>query len=363
VSGHWDVAVDAVGKTEWDAMVGDFADADVFQTWDYGAAMWGVRQLSHLALRRDGRIEAGAQLRIVRLPVFGAGIAHVKWGPLWRRRGQAPSLENLRCMLRALRDEYVQRRGLVLRLVPREIDDAGGASVRALLAMEGFTPDPGEPPYRTFLLDLSCPLEVLQARLKKHWRRNLQRSVQSALTVRQTDRSDGLETLIRLYREMRARKGYVDFFDIDHYRALQIGLPPGMKLKIFIAEHAGQPVAAIAVSRLGDTAVCLLAATGDAGLRVAPSYLLQWRAIEWLREAGTHWYDLGGVNPERNPGTYRFKAGLAGGDATPVGFLGQFAAWRSVGSALAVGVGERLRACYRRARVEFSAWASGASGR
>jgi lipid II:glycine glycyltransferase (peptidoglycan interpeptide bridge formation enzyme) len=34
--------------------------------------------------------------------------------------------------------------------------------------------------------------------------------------------------------------------------------------------------------------------------------------IMWLKENGYKWYDLGGINPEENPGTYQFKRGLSG---------------------------------------------------
>ena len=33
---------------------------------------------------------------------------------------------------------------------------------------------------------------------------------------------------------------------------------------------------------------------------------------EWIKEKGLRYYDLNGINPETNPGTYHFKRGLAG---------------------------------------------------
>ena len=40
--------------------------------------------------------------------------------------------------------------------------------------------------------------------------------------------------------------------------------------------------------------------------------MLQWRAIQRLKELGGAWYDLGGVNKERNPGVFIFKDGMGG---------------------------------------------------
>jgi hypothetical protein len=42
--------------------------------------------------------------------------------------------------------------------------------------------------------------------------------------------------------------------------------------------------------------------------------MLQWTLIRWLKENGFKWYDLGGIDPERNPGVYHFKRGLSGSD-------------------------------------------------
>jgi len=37
------------------------------------------------------------------------------------------------------------------------------------------------------------------------------------------------------------------------------------------------------------------------------------------REAGCQFYDLGGIDPEKNPGVYHFKKGMGGEDVTVPG--------------------------------------------
>jgi lipid II:glycine glycyltransferase (peptidoglycan interpeptide bridge formation enzyme) len=44
------------------------------------------------------------------------------------------------------------------------------------------------------------------------------------------------------------------------------------------------------------------------------SYLLQWLMVKWLKEARIRYYNLGGINPEKNPGVYHFKQGFSGRD-------------------------------------------------
>ena len=82
-----------------------------------------------------------------------------------------------------------------------------------------------------------------------------------------------------------------------------------------------------------------MAATGDEGLQARGSYLLQWHALQRLQEQGREWYDLGGVNPEINPGVFTFKSGMGGEDALQ---LGRYCLSRSRLSRWSVSGGEAL---------------------
>jgi lipid II:glycine glycyltransferase (peptidoglycan interpeptide bridge formation enzyme) len=62
--------------------------------------------------------------------------------------------------------------------------------------------------------------------------------------------------------------------------------------------------------------IYLLGATSEAGLNSKGAYLLQWSMIKWLKENGFKYYDLGGIDPDRNPGVYHFKKGVSGDDVT-----------------------------------------------
>jgi len=84
---------------------------------------------------------------------------------------------------------------------------------------------------------------------------------------------------------------------------------------------------------MGDSAIYLLGATSDDGLNAKGAYLLQWALIQWLRENGFKWYDLGGIDPEGNPGVYSFKRGLSGADLSQ---LTPFVACNSVVSSAIV---------------------------
>ena len=64
-----------------------FDDANIYQTAAYGEVRWGKKNLSRLVLKRDGEVVGIAQLRIIRPTPLKFGMAYLRWGPLWERRG------------------------------------------------------------------------------------------------------------------------------------------------------------------------------------------------------------------------------------------------------------------------------------
>ena len=46
--------------------------------------------------------------------------------------------------------------------------------------------------------------------------------------------------------------------------------------------------------------------------------------IAALKKRGNQFYDLGGIDPEGNPGVYKFKLGVAGKTGVETKFMGQF---------------------------------------
>jgi lipid II:glycine glycyltransferase (peptidoglycan interpeptide bridge formation enzyme) len=75
---------------------------------------------------------------------------------------------------------------------------------------------------------------------------------------------------------------------------------------------------------------------------------LIWEQIQWLKDHGIRFFDLGGIDPEANPGGYRFKSGLSGRD---VRHIGEFEACAGGLSRRLVHGAERARAAFRSLRT------------
>jgi lipid II:glycine glycyltransferase (peptidoglycan interpeptide bridge formation enzyme) len=323
VDSGWQVEVDRATPAEWSQMLDLFDDANLYQTWSYGGVRWGEKTLSHLVLKRDGEVLGLAQVRVIRPTRFKFGMAYLRWGPLYERRGSPLDPEVTAAMARSLEEEYVGKRKLFLRVLPNAF--AGMPRAATIQSAFGrFTPEPlvADNTYRTFIVDLSPSIDELRKKLDKKWRNQLSSSEKNNLKVMWATGTDGFRDGYRafclIYNQMRKRKTFETTVDVEEFGRIQLDLPEPHRMRVLICEDNGVPVAGLVASAMGDTAIYLLGATSDEGLKSKGAYLLQWTLIKWLKENGFKWYDLGGIDPERNPGVYHFKRGFSGIDVTQI---------------------------------------------
>jgi lipid II:glycine glycyltransferase (peptidoglycan interpeptide bridge formation enzyme) len=311
----WQVEVDRATPVEWSQMLDLFDDANIYQTATYGGVRWGERNLSRLVLKRDGEVMGMAQLRIIRPTPLKFGMAYLRWGPLWERRSLPLDPDVPIRVARAIEDEYLKKGKLFVRILP----NAFAGSTRAGLFRSAFakftcqTHEPNET-YRTFLLDLTPPLEELRRRLDKKWRNQLAQSERNNLTVISGNGTKEYQAFCEIYVQMRKRKAFETTVDASEFGRMQDALRESERMRVLICQDKGVPVAGLVASVMGNSAIYLLGATSDDGLHSKGAYLLQWTLIRWLKEDGIKLYDLGGIDPEGNPGVYHFKRGFSGLD-------------------------------------------------
>lgn len=339
IDDHFSYDVGTVGKFQWEKIIRKFYDATLYQTWSYGAIRWGEKSLYHLVLYEDGRLVAATQLRIIRLPIMGAGIAYISSGPMWKLRESQNNIGYLKKMIWALKQEYVEKMRLYLRLIPFEIlhekDEIG-----FVFETEQLTAEAGIRPYRTLLINLSPPLDELMASLKKKWRKSLRSAQNMSIEIEEGTGSDFFQIFKELYGQMHSRKSFVDFYNIEDFEKIQDDLPEDLKLRILIAYKGNNPVSTIVWSQIGGTPIITFSATGDQGLNLNSSYLLRWTMLERLKERGYLFLDQGGIDPESNPGGYHYKAGFGGQE---VQHIGAFSICNNSKSLLFVKSGEFFR--------------------
>jgi lipid II:glycine glycyltransferase (peptidoglycan interpeptide bridge formation enzyme) len=348
------IEIDKVDKIGWNEILRNFDDANIYQTWSYGAIRWGEKKLSHLVLKKGQEVVAATQTWIFKLPAVGLGIAHIKWGPMWQVRGKLAHPEIIQQIIRSLKKEYAISRGLVLRVVPNQVGP-DLETIFSLLEAEGFKERPPASSYRTLALDLSPSLDELRKGLRRQWRQKLEQAERNGLKVIEGQGRDSFEGLLNLYDQMHSRKKFADFLPIRDYQAIQGDLPEDFRMKIMICESANEPIAFQVTSFMGNSAVTLAAAVGDRGMEFNSGHLLQWRMVEDLKSCGCRWYDLSGINREGNPGGYQFKTGLAYKYGRELLFK-EYEISKNFISSAAVKSGERLRVVHRRLKQLLAHW-------
>jgi len=315
-----EVRIRHVDREQWSRAAPLFRDYNYRQLWAFGEAC--ARRVGavseHVAVLRGDEIIGLADVRVRRVPLLGTGIAYVTGGPLVRT-DDGHEAERLEGSLRALAAEYVGRRSLLLRIAPALGPAQWNAQQDAVFRTCGFQAASTPAPYRTMVVDIDRPLDVIRKGLAQKWRNCLNRSEREKLTIRSGQAVDLFDEFERLYDELIRRKQFDVDLDAVFYGRVQRELTDGDRFHVSLADLEGCAVAGHVSSMLGDTCVYLLGASTEDGLRTKAAYLLQWHAIETAVRQGKRWYDLGGIDQETNPGVYHFKQGMGGADIAAPG--------------------------------------------
>lgn len=158
------------------------------------------------------------------------------------------------------------------------------------------------------------------------WRRNIKKAAKEGVGVRIGTRAE-LAGFHRIYLETAERDGFtgrgVAYFE-TMWDALNAENPQRMKL--YLAEHDGDLVAATTMVQVGDHAWYSYGASTNAKREVRGSNAIQWQMIRDAAAAGARVYDLRGITEgvgadDPEIGLIQFKVGT-GGEA--VAYLGEW---------------------------------------
>lgn len=311
-----------ISQTEWQRLAPSFGDYNYRQLWDFGiACARRVNAVSeHVVIEEDEEAVGLADVRVKRIPVLGGGVGYINGGPMVRRNANGEcEREHVRSVLAGLVDYYVKNRKLVLRIQPQVGSKNWNDFQGKVFIDAGYTCCDKSKNYRTMVLDISQPLESVRKQFAQKWRNCLNNAEKRDLIVKTGTDEMFFSTFIHLYQEMMNRKDFSVDLSPEFYHQVQKKLIDHERFLVSIVYKDDQPVAGYVSSILGDTCVYLLGATNGQGLKNKAAYIVQWSVIQAAREAGCQFYDLGGIDPEKNPGVYHFKKGMGGRDVTAPG--------------------------------------------
>jgi peptidoglycan pentaglycine glycine transferase (the first glycine) len=173
-----------------------------------------------------------------------------------------------------------------------------------------------------WLLIYSGSEEQILANMKQKTRYNIKLARRKGVVIREICDIGIFYELMQVTSERDAfgvhSKSYYD-------RALNLFAPSG-NCALFCAEFDGQPLAGLMVFSNGERAWYFYGASSNQLRHLMPTYLLQWKAMQWAKLQGCVQYDLWGVPDEPHDileseflkrkdnlwGVYRFKRGFGG---------------------------------------------------
>jgi lipid II:glycine glycyltransferase (peptidoglycan interpeptide bridge formation enzyme) len=208
--------------------------------------------------------------------------------------------------------------------VPPDQSFSGGTAVERLLSAAGWrrqaAPDgfgAGQPAF-VFQLPLSgrTPDDVL-AGMNQLWRRNIKKATKAGVIVTHGGRDD-LSDFHRLYAETAQRDSFSPR-PLGYFRQMfsAMGSEDPDRIRLYLARHDGDLVAATIVVRVGSHTWYSYGASSTAKREVRGSNAIQWRMITDALAGGADVYDLRGITDtvdvdDPHIGLIQFKVGTGG---------------------------------------------------
>jgi GNAT acetyltransferase-like protein len=291
---------------EWDRLAGGFADMCLEQTVAFANLRADAALSTGLILREAASNEpvAMAIAVVATLPVVGLGLADVKFGPLWRRRGAPADPAHLALMLEALKGEFAQKRGLALRIRPPA--DPGYERVwKDALACTSFAFHAAATDRERFLVNLALSEGDQLKSLGSKWRYHLAKSAIDELDIREVGLDEGLPEFLALYRDMLSCEQFDGRHGVEGLPAIAKAAGPALGMRLFLASHQGKPVAGSVIVGAGERVCVPFSAAGEKALELRAGYALRWTIMERLRGTEARWLDLGGVEDDQGQRLYK----------------------------------------------------------
>lgn len=307
----WELLTDETASLIWDKNLARFADCSPFQSYAFGQYYRNLGwQPCHWAATDEKGEMAAMCLGLLRPFPLGFGMLWCVGGPVG----------DVRAWDESLRKTILDTTGLKRLYMRFRCDRERTVSDALFLNHRGWSRSIS-PMTSSFSmeLDLAGGEDTLNSRLSRSWRRNLRIGKQNNLVIKICADPDA-EEISRVYGEMEARKNLPQQFSPEKLENL-FRHAAGNLIFYRCEDESGNLICFRGCLTIGNRACDYLAATTEKGREMRASYAVLWKIFRHCREQGIEYYDLGGIDPWKNPGVYTFKKQTG---AREVEFLGEW---------------------------------------
>lgn len=280
--------------------------AELKNQYGWTAELVGVLDGSHLV---------GGALMLRRLAAMGLSIDYVAYGPLWDEGRD----EALICLLDEL--ESRSQRSVMLRVEPNVTSDKAIELIKSQLEKRGFGYSPTmTQPEATLILDTSMPEDELLAGMRQTTRRYIRKAEKQGVVVEIDTTGDSLAEFYRILKQVDDRKRFG--IHVEEYYRLVWKLfekeAGSTQPYLFLVKKDGVCLGAYFLVRVGQKSWELYGGVSEGGMRLKANYLLKWRSIQTMKQAGVTHYDQWGVAPMKSEQVDRRPSTVDSGSSHPL---------------------------------------------
>ncbi len=309
VAGH-SVNIEHVSGEVWDETIATFDGVCQEQLYTFAKNRWPGVTCEPVLFVEDGEVVGGVLTMVQHLPLKVGAIAVSKWGPIFKDGKRADFESVYAAVIEALIEEYHDRRGMMISVLPR----AAWADTNIefdYLQARGFRRGAQLKFPDRYVVNLRLDDEAQRKSFAQKWRYHLNKSMKAELEFEYAG-PERIGEFNALYEAMTDRKKFADHSAYDDtIHPLMEMENDTLRPELFFVRHKGEIVAGAVIFKAGDTAVYLYGATNAEALPLRAGYFMHWHIIRWLRDnTKATWYDLGGTDGFQ--GLHQFKKGMVG---------------------------------------------------
>src|SRR5579859_597535 len=306
-------------REQWDAFLTSQPRGHLLQSFAWGELnrYLGAR-VYRLGALQDGRMIGALSLTVSPVPISVPGL---RWNWLYGSRGptvETPASPALPALIESVQKIARAERAVVLRLEPNIADDdpQEQAWIDAYHRL-GFRTNPNAVHgRRSWVLDIRPDAEKLLADFKMTWRQNVRVAERKGVVIREATSDADFDTYYDLLKLTSERDAFF-IHQKDYHREILRHFASRGDAVLYLAEHEGEAIAAKMLIRFGDWCWDMFGASSNNKRNLKPTYLLQFRCIEWARAKGCSYFDFRTIPEILEPGeemwgVYEYKKGFGG---------------------------------------------------
>ncbi|HLX56734.1 MAG TPA: peptidoglycan bridge formation glycyltransferase FemA/FemB family protein [Ktedonobacteraceae bacterium] len=306
-------------REQWNGFLTSQPRGHLLQSFEWGELnqYLGAR-IYRLGALENGRMVGAMSLAVSPIPFSIPGL---RWKWLYSSRGptvEAPDSPALPALIDSVQKIAAVEHAVVLRLEPNIADDDPNeaAWIDAYRAL-GFRANPNAVHgRRSWVLDIHPDAEQLLADFKMTWRQNVRIAERKGVIIRE---ASGDADFAAYYDLLKLTSERDDFFihEKDYHQEILRQFASKGDAVLYLAEHEGEALAAKLLIRFGDWCWDMFGASSNNKRNLKPTYLLQYRCIQWAKAKGCSYFDFRTIPEILEPGeemwgVYEYKKGFGG---------------------------------------------------